>query len=162
MTDKETQRLFDKALAATKTQRTAGATVQKRSRIPTKSEYERNELDKAIAQEKRVEKAPLQERKEAAAEFFDAMKNNPERVAQSLDMLIDGNYGKGAQMRAEQILGSPRMNRNAALTHMIGIYEWMSPGRMSVAGWKKLSPAEKKKLDEVVGKVIREADEAED
>ena len=158
--DRDIEVLYDKALAATRTKRIKGATVEKRSRIPTEAQYERAEFDRAIKQEEEVNKAPLADRKEATASFLDAMKNDPELVGVRVSWLLDGNYGKGAHMRAHRILENKRMNRKAALTHLIGIYEWQTPARMGIADWKKLTHAEKRKLDASIQDTI-ETSEAE-
>jgi len=116
-----------------------------------------------VAQRKltEVEKAPLAERKEAAAEFFAAMRDNPDIVAERVGWLLDGNYGYSSMLMAKQILGSPRMNRSAALTHMVGAFEWSSPGAMTVAAWKKLTKAQQAALERAVQAEIRSAETAE-
>lgn len=130
----------------------------RRSGIPSQSEYEHRELMSAIAREREVERAPLAERKEAQREFLEAMRERPEIVAERIGWLLGGNYGYGAMKRAKQVLGSPRMNREAALTVMIAVHEWMTPGRMAVEAWKKLSPAEKSRLSKVTARVIEQAE----
>jgi len=149
----------------TKVRRThaAGATVPShKSSLPSQREYEQYELKKAIAQESQVEKAPLADRKAAAAEFFESMRDTPQTVGERVEWLLAGNYGKGSHMRAQQVLKSPRMNRRAALTQMVGIYEWQSPGVMSRAAWKKLTKPQQKALDAAVDEAIRDAEKNED
>lgn len=121
-------------------------------------EYENRSLMEAHRHMQEIEKAPLADRKEAAQDFFEAMRDDPALVAERLGWLIDGNYGYGEMLKAKQVVASPRMNRVAALTHMIGAYEWQCPTAMSSASWKKLSTQEKKMLDEAVKIVISEAE----
>jgi hypothetical protein len=121
-------------------------------------EYERRELDRAIHEERQIEGAPLSERKENQQNFFKAMRDDPAVVAERLGWLFNGSYGKGAQLRALQVLASPRMNRQAALNQLTGIYEWRCPGRMIVDAWKKLSPAQKQTLQMMLEIVIIETE----
>ncbi len=122
--------------------------------------YESRALREAVNKEREVESSPLSERKEAQANFLEALKD-PALVAERLGWLIDGNYGQGEMMRAKQVVKSPRMNRRAALTLMIGVYEWQCPSAMGIAAWKKLSKAEKDMLDRAVDIVISEAEKEE-
>jgi len=53
------------------------------------------------------------------------------------------------------------MNRSAALTQMIGGFEWMTPEDMVRAAWKKLSAGEKAALETAVQGAIVSAERAE-
>ena len=128
------------------------------SGIPSQAEYERRELADAQRRLDEVERAPLAERKEAAAEFFEAMRDNPDIVAERVGWLLGGNYGYGSMMKAKQVLGSPRMNRSAALTQMAAAYEWSSPSAMTRAAWKKLTKAQQDALERAVQEEIRSAE----
>lgn len=124
------------------------------------AQYEARALREAHAKDREVESAPLAERKEAMAAFLEAMKD-PALVAERLGWLFDGNYGYGEMKRAKEILSRPRMNRRAALTHLIGVYEWQCPPVMAIAAWKKLSKAEQSLLDRAIDIVISEAEKEE-
>ena len=67
----------------------------------------------------------------------------------------------GPMVIAKEVLARPRMNREAILTQMIAVFEWMCPRRMAVEAWKKLTPAEKDKLSKVIAKEIADAQKAE-
>lgn len=129
--------------------------------IPSQSEYERREWLTAFQEMEEVRKAPLADRKEAQSEFFEAMRAHPKLVAERISWLLDGNYGYGAMLHAKRILGSPRMNRVAALTQMIGSFEWRSPAVMTIAAWKKLTPDQKLSLDHAVRRAIKSAESEE-
>ena len=131
------------------------------SGLPSQSEYERNELAEANHKLREVDRAPLAERKEAAAEFLAAMRDHPAVVAERIGWLLDGTYGYGSMLMAKRVLGSPRMNRPAALTHMIGAFEWSTPGAMAIAGWKKLTKAQQVALDKAVLATIKSAESDE-
>lgn len=121
-------------------------------------EYDNRSLTEAYHHMQRVENAPLSDRKEAQAEFLDAMKTEPDLIAERLGWLFDGNYGRGEQMKAIQILGmKANANKVASLNQLIGAYEWSCPPAMSVAAWKKLTAAEKDLLDRAIKIVIEAA-----
>jgi hypothetical protein len=131
------------------------------SGIPSQAEYERNERREANQRITEIERAPLADRKEAAQSFFEVMRDHPDMVAERIGWLLDGNYGYGAMQMAKQVLGSPRMNRSAALTHMIAAFEWQTPNAMARAGWKKLTKAQQAALEKAVQGAIRDAQSEE-
>lgn len=142
--------------------RPAARPAARSSGIPSQAEYERREFDEASRKLREVEKAPLAERKEAAAAFLEAMRDHPQIVAERVGWLLDGNYGYGSMQMAKRVLGSPRMNRSAALTHMIAAFEWSTPSAMAAAGWKKLTKAQQAALERAVQAEIKSAETAEE
>jgi len=122
-------------------------------------EYGRRSLMEAYHHQQEVEKAPLSERQEARAAFQEAMATDPALVAERIGWMIDGNYGQGEMLKAKQIVASPRMNRRAALTHLVGVYEWKCPGNFAVDAWKKLNSGQKQALDAAVDVVIEAAEQ---
>jgi hypothetical protein len=141
-------------------QKRAAKTQVTKPRAPGQAEYEQRERTDAHRKITEVERAPLADRKEAQEAFLEAMRKHPDLVAERIGWLLDGNYGYGSKLVARRILASPRMNRSAALTHMIGAFEWQCPGAMAIAGWKKLSGSEQARLESAVQKVIRDAESA--
>ncbi len=99
---------------------------------------------------RQAETGSLAERKEAAHRFYEAMAHDPALIAGRIEWLFAGHYGEGAYTQARQVAASPRMNRVAWLTLTIGAIEWSCPQRMAIAAWKKLTPAQKAKLDAAV------------
>ncbi len=130
--------------------------------IPSQAEYESNERLRAIRDESRIEKAPLADRKEAQAAFYEAMATDPAIVAERISWLIDGNYGYGQMQMAKQVVGSPRMNREAALTQLVAVFEWQCPRRMAIDAWKKLTGPQKKALSAAIAVVINNVDAERD
>jgi hypothetical protein len=124
------------------------------------SESDWKQVGQAVRKMDEVSRAPLSDRQEARAAFGEAMATDPALVAERVGWLIDGNYGYGEMIKAKQVIASPRMNRRAALTQMVGVYEWNCPGDFSADAWKKLSGAQKSALDAALDVVI-EAAEAE-
>ena len=118
-------------------------------------EYEHREAQEFHKQLQEVEKAPLAYRKEAADDYLQAMKHQPERVAERIDWLLAGNYGYGAMKAAERIVNG-RGNRMASLSIIIAALEYQCPSRMAAAAWKKLTKAERDKLDDAIKTEIAE------
>lgn len=129
--------------------------------IPSQQEYEQRELQMAHKQIKDVERAPLADRKEAAAEFLEAMQDSPDTVGERVGWLLAGNYGFGAMLIAKNVLHHKRMNREAALTHLVATFEWMAPQRMAAQEWKKLTHAQQDALDVAVREAIADAEASE-
>lgn len=131
------------------------------SSIRSQAEYERRELAEAHKKLDKVNRLPIAVRKEAQAAFFEVMRSNPELVAERLGWLLAGSYGYGPMLLAKRVLASPRMNRAAALTQMVGVFEWQSRDDMSRAAWKKLSASEKARLSRAVQRAITRAESEE-
>jgi hypothetical protein len=127
--------------------------------IPGQHEYEQREIRAAHAQQLAVQRAPLVDRKEAQLAFFKAMRDDPGLIAERIGWLLEGNYGYGQMLLAKRILQSPRMNRQAALVQMIGVFEWQSPEDMTRSAWKRLSPGEQAALGREVRAAISDAEE---
>jgi hypothetical protein len=100
-----------------------------------------------------VEKAPLAERKENAAEWERDIKD-ASLIAERIDWLLDGSYGYAPYWKALQVLESPRMNRVAALSIMIAMFEWRTPQRLAIAAWKKLTPKQQETLKTAIQNII--------
>lgn len=130
--------------------------------IPSQAEYERNERDRALADERRVDRAPLGDRKAARDAFHEAMAEDPATVAERVSWLLDGSYGYGQMVMAKEAVAAKRMNREALLTQMVGVFEWQCPRDMSRAAWTKLTPAQKRALSAAVAVVVRHAEAGEE
>ena len=128
---------------------------------PGQAEYERREHTEAQRRLTEIRRQPLSDRKEAQGKFLEAMRDDPELVAERVGWLLNGSYGYGSQLMAKQVLANPRMNRSAALTQMIGAFEWMAPGDMVSAAWKKLTKSQQAALEKAVQAVIRRAETEE-
>lgn len=128
---------------------------------PSQHEYETREIRAAHHHLDEVKKAPLADRKDAQLDFFKAMRDQPRLVGERVSWLLDGNYGYGSMLLAKRILHSPRMNRVAALTQMIGAFEWQCPEDMTRQAWKRLTPGEKHELARAVEAAIHSAEDDE-
>jgi len=142
-------------------QKREARTAPAKSRVPSNEEYESRELREADQRLREIERAPLADRKEAAAEFLVAMRDHPKLVAERIGWLLGGSYGYGSMLKAKRVLGSPRMNRSAALTHMVAAYEWQTPNAMAAAAWHKLTKGQQAALEKAVQAAIKSAEKDE-
>ena len=130
--------------------------------IPSQAEYEANERRRAYADEQHINKATLGDRKAARDAFHEAMAEDPATVAERISWMLDGNYGYGQMVMAKEAVAAKRINREALLTQMVGVFEWQCPRDMSRAAWTKLTPAQKKALSAAVAVVIKHAESGEE
>ena len=130
--------------------------------IPSQAEYEQQERHRMYVEEQRINQAPLGDRKAARDAFQEAMAEDPATVAERISWLLDGNYGSGQMVMAKEAVAAKRMNREALLTQMAGVFEWQCPRDMSLAAWTKLTPAQKKALSAAVAVVIKHAEAGEE
>jgi hypothetical protein len=122
------------------------------------SDYELRELNRANREAHEIERAPLTDRKEGAQTYFEVMRDDPARVAERIAWLINGEYGQGQMLKAKQIVSSPRMNRVAALSGLIAIYEFRTSQVMAIAAWKKLTKPQQTLLNKAIEVVIAAAE----
>jgi len=122
-------------------------------------QYVSRELDEANRKAREVDSASLSERQEAREDFYRVMAEDPARVAERVGWIIDGTHGYGVMLQAKRIIASPRMNRRAALTHLVAIHEWNCPGKFAVDAWKKLTGEQKRTLDAALDVVIDAAEQ---
>jgi len=118
----------------------------------TQKQYETQELRLLDAKIKEVETAPLDERRLNADILRQVYKDQPEVFAERVGWLIMGNYGKGAQLRAESIL---KMNRNAnkaaGLAILTAALEYgVSNAHARSVFTKYLTPGEQAKLTALI------------
>lgn len=122
-------------------------------------ESEQNYVSRMVAEAlergRALDRAPLAERKEACAELTDAMANRPAIVAERLDWLLAGHYGRGEYERAWMALGAGgRSNREANLMQLVAMYEWSCPSAMTRKAWKDLTTAQKGALSSALVEVM--------
>ncbi len=127
--------------------------------LPSKEErdaaYKRDELQIAMTEERRVNLAPLADRKENAAEFAEVLQTDAGLAAERIDWLLSGHYGHGTWLRGWRTMDSSEGDlRRADLVKFIGIYEWRCPSDMTYRAWHKLTVAQKQALATAVNEVI--------
>jgi hypothetical protein len=102
-----------------------------------------------------VEKAPLADRKEAAKEWAEALRD-PKLIKERVGWLIGGSYGQGYYAKALQSLEMTRGNRVAMLSQYLASAEWRVPPAMASAEWLKLTPAQQQAVSQAVASEIKE------
>jgi hypothetical protein len=104
-----------------------------------------------------LQRAPLADRREAKAEWLDAMRHEPQLVAERVRWLLDGCYGEEAYTAARQVMNSPRANAVAWLAIAIAAHEWDCAPREARAAWRALTAEERERVDGAIHAVIDEA-----
>lgn len=117
------------------------------------AEYENRERRQFHADLERNERAPLADRREARAEFAEALKN-PDLIGERVHWLIQGNYGYGSYRAAREVCKNKRMNREAWLCTTIANLEWQCPVRWASAEFMKLTDDQKRRVTEFVNSAI--------
>jgi len=109
--------------------------------------YDREEVAIHRAELQRIERERMTPaiRREIASDVLSYLKD-PETVAERIGWLLDGTYGRGAQLEALKVLANRRMNRAAILTQTVAILDQRAPHRIVVNAWKKLLPSEQAAL----------------
>jgi len=107
--------------------------------METQEEYESRERSEHLRFVWQLRDAPLAERKEARADWLEAMRNERDIIAERLLWLFQGAYGKGAQLEAERISGNARMNQEAALGQLLAAVEWQCADSEARKAWGELS-----------------------
>lgn len=111
-------------------------------------EYLKNERRRFVARRRGWEKAPLADRKAAAAAYGDLLRN-PAALAERLGWLRSGNYGAAEKAAADALLANKRLNRSAHLGCLLAGVEYQCPLRGAAAAYKALTVAEKATADAV-------------
>jgi hypothetical protein len=120
------------------------------------ADYNSRELRIAMNEERTVDVAPLSDRKEARDNFARDLQSDPGLVAERLDWLLLGNYGRGAWLRAWQVMDmGANANKEAALVQLTAIYDWRCPSVMARKAWHTLTTPQKKALSAAVAEVIK-------
>lgn len=123
--------------------------------------YDRDSLNRYLADIERVKRAPLAVRKENRDKFAASMRDEPEFVAERIDWMLDGNYGRGAELAGARVLAMGKnANKVATLNCMIGALEWLCPADMVVDGWKTLTKPQQEALDAAIRVVLRRRERA--
>jgi hypothetical protein len=124
----------------------------------TTQDYETNELRIAIRDEERVVQSPLADRQEGLRDYVEMATQFPNELAQRVQWMLEGNYGKGQQLMCERT--TTRMNRAAQFAQAIAVWEFSTTRDMARKAWRKFTDAQKKLLDGAVNAVILQWDES--
>lgn len=122
--------------------------------IPTQEQYEQNERAKLVAQLQAVERAPLQDRREAQADLAKTMASDPALIGERIGWLIEGCYGYGACLAAKGFLEF-KGNREAGLMGLLAALEWGCPLAYTRLGWHSLSKQQKRDLSAAIAEGMK-------
>lgn len=103
-----------------------------------------------------VERASLQERREARLDWETVLREHPEIVAERASWLLAGNYGQGAYIAAQEwiLRCNARRNRRAWLGIAVAALEWRCPSKYARQAYLGLSEAERIEVDRRMDAVI--------
>lgn len=124
------------------------------------AEYMQNERARFFTRRQGWEKAPLADRKDAAAAYATVLRD-PAALARGLGWLRSGDYGVAEKAAADEIIANPRLNRAAALGQLLAGVECCCPARGAAAAYKALTADEKAAADAVFAAFLA-ADYADD
>lgn len=113
------------------------------------TEYEQNERKRLNAQIAGVENASLQNRREARAEWFNALVDE-KLIRERLSWLLAGNYGKGAMDAAMAIKNAKRGNRTAQIALLLAALEWQCPASFAREAWNLLNKIAQKAINAAI------------
>jgi hypothetical protein len=118
-----------------------------------------------------LQRAPLADRREAKAEWQDAITNQPQLVAERVAWLLNGCYGEEAYTAARQVVTNPRnavawlaarqvvtnpRNAVAWLAQAIAAHEWGCPPREAWAAWRALTAEEREAVNSAIRAAVDE------
>ena len=126
--------------------------------IPTQREYEEREAADLRRKLTEIERAPLAERREAAAAYTEALSQYPEVVAERVEWLINGSYGYGAHAAARRILADTHSNRAAQLGQLTAALEWLCPNARARTAYNGLTAEQQTDINNKIEAVIAEAE----
>ena len=104
-----------------------------------------------------IERVPLHDRREARAEWAQALET-PTLIAERVRWLLDGSYGEPAYKRARAIVeASARSNKVAQLGQLIAALEWQCSSAFAREAWNKLAPAKQEAVNDAILREINAA-----
>lgn len=122
--------------------------------------YDMNERIRFNKELRDVDSAPLTERQEARAAWLDALRNEPQIIAERIGWLIEGSYGFGSYQIAREVIQNKRMNRSAWLGITISALEWNCPSNFAREAWNKLDKNQQDNLTALINAEVKAALEA--
>ncbi len=109
------------------------------------NDYDSREISLVQSRLREIERASLADRRAAQADYLDSMRIRG-RVAERISWILDGHYGHGEMLVARRIASKPRMNRVAALAHLVAAFDHGCPVAMAAKAWHALTKREQTAL----------------
>lgn len=86
--------------------------------------YHKQEMQRDLTRQRRNEKAPLADRKAAAADWFQRLTEYPETLTRCVEFILNGSCGHAPQYEAQKIIiKSSRKTATARLGQMVASVE---------------------------------------
>ena len=115
-----------------------------------KTSEAQREADLFRSELSRAEKLPLADRKVNLQQFASEVNADPNILGQFVGWLLDGSYGHGAYVKAQEVIRNKRLNREAWLVQTVAALEWGVPQRMVAQWWNSLPRTYQDKINHVV------------
>lgn len=123
------------------------------------SEYLERKRRDYYKQVEPLERAPIADRRAAAANWSKAILDPP-IVAERVAWLLAGHYGYYPQVVALQVLSrNGRTNKVAAIAQLVALHEWQCPRAFAVKAWRELSPDKQTAVNQAIKDAIESAKE---
>ena len=117
--------------------------------METQQEYEARERRLLTAKLAECVNAPLADRKAAQAEWRKALVEAPDLIAERVGWLIEGCYGFGAYLRAQESLKS-RGNRVAQLALLLAPLDFQCPQGMARGAFLTLTEEQRERVTALI------------
>lgn len=111
--------------------------------------YHLREMQDLRAQMHRNELAPLSDRKEAQADTAELMRDTA-MVAERIEWVLNGNFGRGAMLEMQRIQSAKRGNREASAMQLIAALDCFCPARHAISAWNGLTVDEQSALSAAI------------
>jgi len=127
------------------------------------SSYESQEYSRYLADIKQVEAGTLAFRRHQRVLWEIGIRETPTHVANMVNLVISGDFGRGAQIAAENVLKmSKRANKVASLALIVAAIEWSCPANFARQAFNSLTDDQKQTVNSAIQAVIDQYQNRED
>ena len=131
--------------------------------IRTMTEYESQEYSRYLAEVRQVESGTLAYRQHQRVLWEIGIRETPTHVANMVNLAISGDFGKGAQIAAHNVLSmSKRANKVASLAIIVAALEWQCPASFARQAYNALTDDQKQAVNSAIQAVIDQYQNRED
>lgn len=121
---------------------------------PTHDQYVAHERELEALFLRRVETAPLADRKAAQADYYQLL-TEPEVLEERASWLLSGQYGYGACLQAVEIQRATRGNRTARLAFLVAAHECQCPQAHATAAWRRLDARQRRNVELALRRALK-------
>jgi len=123
----------------------------------TFNEYTHQEVRRTHLQIARASHQPLADRQAARAAYADALASRVGDITRALDFIVNGDYGRGPQALAIEILqAGPRRNKAAALSALVAGLDFQCPALFARQAYLSLDEDQRDRVDSAFAEAIRD------